>query len=113
MNRNQQLFNLEKNHLIFSAENGIIIYSIVNKAIGIIIMKILISETTREERDKIVEDSLGNMYGGCDGCMPGIAEMYQPYIDGEKELRDINMEFTAHYVKAEDMPIRQTCIYSE
>ena len=72
-------------------------------------MKILISETTREEREKIVADSLGSLYGSCDGCMPGIAEMYQPYIDGEKELREVNMEFTAHYEKADTMPRRAGC----
>ena len=61
-------------------------------------MKILISETTREEREKIVEDSLGNMCGLCDGCSMGLADMYQPYIDGEKELREINMAFQARYI---------------
>lgn len=67
-------------------------------------MKILISETTREEREQIIEDSLGSMTGGCDGCMPGIVEMYQPYIDGMKELSEINREFTeqrAHYEKSD------------
>ena len=34
----------------------------------------------------------------CDGCMSGLAEMYQDYIDGKKELREINMEFNARYV---------------
>ena len=74
-------------------------------------MKVLISETTREEREKIVEDSLGNLYGGCDGCMSGIVEMYQPYIDGVMELKDINMNFSAHYVKGDDMPGREGCGY--
>lgn len=76
-------------------------------------MKYLISETTREEREKIVEDSLGNLYGGCDGCMPGIAEMYQAYIDGEKELREITMAFSAHYEKGDDMPGRRSCTCGE
>ena len=73
-------------------------------------MKILIAETTKEERARIVEDSLGNLYGGCDGCMPGIVEMYQPYIDGEKELVEVNREFTAHYEKGDDMPGREGCL---
>ena len=51
----------------------------------------LIKDTTREERQKIVEDSLGNISANCDGCMAGLAEMYQEYIDGRKEIRDINM----------------------
>ena len=31
----------------------------------------------------------------------------QDYIDGKKELREINMEFNARYVKSEDMPGRE------
>ena len=91
-------------------------------------MGYLISETTKEEREQIVKDSLGNMRGAtsqvpsslehlataavsehlceleanCDGCMAGLAEMYQDYIDGKKELREINMEFNARYVKSEE-----------
>lgn len=30
--------------------------------------------------------------------------MYQDYIDGKKELRDINMAFHADYVSGEDVP---------
>lgn len=72
-------------------------------------MGYLISETTREEREKIVAESLGNIEASCDGCMPGLAEMYQDYIDGKKELRQINMEFCAGYVKGDDMPGRTGC----
>ena len=45
-------------------------------------MGYLISETTKEEREKIVADSLGNIDANCDGCMAGLADMYQDYIDG-------------------------------
>lgn len=69
----------------------------------------LISETTREEREKIVAESLGNIEANCDGCMAGLVEMYQDYIEGKKELRQINMEFNARYVKGEDMPGRNRC----
>ena len=62
-------------------------------------MSYLISETTKEEREKIVADSLGNISASCDGCSPGLAEMYQDYIDGKKELSEINMEFNARYAK--------------
>ena len=51
----------------------------------------LIKDTTRQEREQIVADSLGNIDAYCDGCMCGITEMYQDYIDGKKELREINM----------------------
>lgn len=71
-------------------------------------MGYLISETTKEEREQIVQDSLGNIEANCDGCMSGLAEMYQDYIDGKKELRDINMEFNARYVKDDDMDGRDS-----
>ena len=61
----------------------------------------LIKDTTREERKKIVEESLGNIEANCDGCMAGLAEMYNDYIDGKREIRDINMEFNARYVKGD------------
>ena len=41
----------------------------------------LIKDTTREEREQIVADSLGNIDAYCDGCMSGITEIYQDYID--------------------------------
>ena len=55
---------------------------------------ILIKDTTREEREQIVAEYIGNINGACDGCAAGLAEMYQDYIDGKKEIRDINMEFS-------------------
>ena len=70
---------------------------------------ILIKDTTREERAQIVAESLGNISGSCDGCMAGLAEMYQDYIDGKKEIRDINMEFNAHYVSGADGPEKKRC----
>ena len=73
-------------------------------------MGYLINETTKEERERIVADSLGNIEANCDGCMAGLAEMYQDYIDGKKELREINMEFNARYIKGDDMPGRKSCM---
>lgn len=55
---------------------------------------VLIKDTTKEEREHIVEESIGNINGSCDGCAAGLAEMYQDYIDGKKEIREINMEFS-------------------
>ena len=69
----------------------------------------LIKDTTREERERIIAESLGNIEAGCDGCMAGLAEMYQAYIDGEKELREINMEFRARYVSGDQGPERAGC----
>ena len=55
---------------------------------------ILIKDTTREERERIVADSIGNIDGACDGCAAGLSEMYQDYIDGRKEILEINKEFS-------------------
>lgn len=73
-------------------------------------MSYLIKDTTREEREKIVADSLGYIEANCDGCMTGLVEMYQDYIDGKKEIRDINMEFNARYERGDmDREERRSC----
>ena len=68
---------------------------------------ILIKDTTREERERIVRQSLWGDCGSecefCSGCdnMGGgrIETFYQPYIDGEMELSEINASFSAPFVK--------------
>ena len=67
-------------------------------------MSYLIKDTTKEEREKIVAESLGNIDAACDGCAPGIVKMYQDYIDGKMELKEVNMAFQARYVSGEDGP---------
>ena len=68
------------------------------------IKSILIKDTTREERKQIVEESFGNISASCDGCMAGLA------IDGTKEIRDINMEFNAHYIREDlDEKSKRSC----
>ena len=69
------------------------------------------SRLAREERERIVAESIGNISGSCDGCMSGLAEMYQDYIDGKKEIREINMEFRAHYESGVDGPEKADCGY--
>ncbi len=52
---------------------------------------ILIKDTTREQREQIVRNSLGDEYDvGCGYESTGID--YQLYIDGKKELRELNEE---------------------
>ena len=70
---------------------------------------ILIKDTTKEEREQIVAESIGNINGSCDGCMAGLADMYQDYIDGKKEIRDINMEFRAAYESGMEAPEKGNC----
>ncbi|MGN0422373.1 MAG: purine biosynthesis protein PurH [Lachnospiraceae bacterium] len=71
----------------------------------------LIKDTTMEERKKIVEESLGNIEASCDGCSQRVVDMYDAYIKGEKELRDINMEFNARYVRGDmEKDNRRSCL---
>ena len=67
---------------------------------------ILIRDTTREEREQIVRQGLaacGSSCEGCNGCdnLGGgrVDAIYQPYIDGEKELAQINAEFRQGLVR--------------
>ena len=58
----------------------------------------LIKDTTREEREEIVRSSCGNNCGACDGCAAGLGEdMYQDYIDGKREIREINADYMETY----------------
>ncbi|MBB5182237.1 purine biosynthesis protein PurH [Catenisphaera adipataccumulans] len=52
-----------------------------------------IKDTTRAEREEIVRRSLGNIDGLCDSCACGIIKMYDEYIEGKKELSEINRTF--------------------
>lgn len=61
---------------------------------------ILIKDTTKEERERIVMQSLSICGGACDFCNQcsnigggTIDSLYQPYIDGEKEIAEINAEY--------------------
>ncbi len=68
---------------------------------------ILIKDTTREERIRIVHEALYGSCGsecefcsGCDNLGGGrIETIYQPYIDGEKEIREINAEYNTRWVR--------------
>jgi len=72
---------------------------------------LLIKDTTREEREQIVAESIGNINGSCDGCATGLADMYQDYIDGLRELKEINMSFRARYVSGDEGPQKKECGY--
>lgn len=72
-------------------------------------MSLLIKDTTREEREAIVAESLGYVDGMCDGCSSGLIDMYQDYIDGKRELKDINMSFQRGYISGVDLPTTESC----
>lgn len=68
----------------------------------------LIKNTTREQRERIVKESLGYSDIGCEDCGDGY-EMYLPYIEGKKELREITMEYQARYMKDMEREGRGGC----
>ena len=49
------------------------------------------------------------MDASCDGCSAGLYEMYQDYIEGKRELRDINREYNARYVSGKQGRERTGC----
>ena len=67
---------------------------------------ILIKDTTREEREQIVREALYGACGSecefCSGCdnMGGgrIETMFKAYIEGEKEISEINAEYRSPFV---------------
>jgi hypothetical protein len=62
----------------------------------------LIKNTTKEEREQIVRDALGQCEAYCDGCASGYGyDLYQDYIDGKKEISEITMEFKRSFIKEE------------
>ena len=71
---------------------------------------LLIQDTTEAERRAIVEESLG-MLGACDDCMSGLADMYDDYIYGKRELKEITMSFRTGYASATNGPQRSGCGY--
>ena len=64
---------------------------------------LLIKDTTREERIRIVQQGLNacghscEFCNGCDNLGGGpVDSFYEPYINGEKELRELNEEYSAN-----------------
>lgn len=57
----------------------------------------LIKDTTREEREQIVRDSL-DYNVGCESESTGID--YDLYIEGKKELSELAAEYKANYMRA-------------
>ena len=67
---------------------------------------VLIRDTTRREREEIVRRGLGACGGACGDCSGcdvrggGRAEeFYRPYIEGEKELAELNESFHSGLVR--------------
>ena len=64
---------------------------------------LLIKDTTKEERIRIVSQGLSQCGGACDFCngcdnLGGglVDKFYEPYINGEKELRELNEAYRSN-----------------
>lgn len=71
---------------------------------------LLIKDTTPAERAQIVREALGDSID-CEGI--DLTDMYDDYIDGKKELADINREFSeknAGTIVAGDLNKPSSCI---
>ena len=66
------------------------------------IKSILIKDTTKEEREAIIRESM-DCGGGCENCSScwiggGLPwDIYQDYIDGKSEIKEINMAYMEQY----------------
>ena len=67
------------------------------------IKSLLIKDTTKEERIRIVQEGLNQCGGACDFCNGcdnlgggSVDAFYEPYINGEKELRQLNEEYKSN-----------------
>ena len=72
---------------------------------------LLVANTTREERERIVAQALTGGEVGCEDC---VSEqdyaLYRPYIDGEMELDEATRRFRASFVQEDmDRPPRGEC----
>ena len=81
-------------------DSGIICHTLIEEECPL--KSILIKDTTKEEREEIIRSSL-DCGGGCENCsscwLGGGSpwDIYQDYIDGKKEISEINMEYNDRY----------------
>ncbi len=60
----------------------------------------LIKDTTKEERIALIKEWVVNDES-LDDCDIDLWDMYRDYINGEKEIAEINAEFQANYYMVE------------
>lgn len=76
--------------------------------------KFLIKNTTREQREQIVKEALGYSEFGCDdGSSRYGYDLYEPYINGEKEISEITQSFRASYISENRNRPSSGCGYAQ
>ena len=66
-------------------------------------MSYLIKDTTEEERRLIVNKALSISLSGADKPSKEVLELAKEYIDGKKELKDIQEQILKKYNKGENI----------
>ncbi|SKC09359.1 hypothetical protein SAMN06296386_1236 [Lachnospiraceae bacterium] len=64
--------------------------------------ELLIRNTTVAQRVKIVNEALGLDSVDCEGVPQSMIDMYDDYINGKKEIAEINASFKTEYVMGDD-----------
>ena len=65
-------------------------------------MGYLIKETTKSERIELIKNWIP-ADEAMDGCDIDLWEMYRDYIDGKKEISEINAEFNRGFYEESDL----------
>lgn len=65
-------------------------------------MKILISETTKEERIALVKQWIPDE-DGLENCGMDLWDIYADYINGTREIAEINASMTGRFYEEEDL----------
>lgn len=61
----------------------------------------LIKDTTKEERIALIKSWIPDD-DGLEDCEIDLWDMYRDYIDGKKEISEINAQFSADYIMYEE-----------
>lgn len=61
----------------------------------------LIKDTTKEERIALIKSWIPDD-DGLEDCEIDLWDMYRDYIDGKKEIAEINAQFSADYIMYEE-----------
>ncbi len=69
----------------------------------------LIKDTTKEERIALIREWVPDEDGLEDDGGIDLWEMYRDYIDGKREIAEINMSFNAGFYEEEDLESAPGC----